>query len=111
MNNEIIFRNDLVQIDIQDIESKKVKGTFALDFLSDELVYIKGLRGKEVLSEFDSRMFFAITNKYPSLKSGMFTMEKALFGKLSSFSDLTFGVVRETKIANKDALVVSVELT
>lgn len=110
MKTETIFRNDLVLVDIQDAETKRIKGTFSLDFLSDEIVYIKGLRGKEILSEFDSKMFYAITKQYPKLKSGMFTMEGSLLQKLSSFSDLKFEILNKTMIAGKSAYMVSVSL-
>tara|TARA_Y100000296_G_C5180060_1_gene263709 strand:+ start:29574 stop:29921 length:348 start_codon:yes stop_codon:yes gene_type:complete len=105
------IRTETATVDIEETSTRRVLGSFTLEFLSDEIVCIKGLRGSGgILSALNENLIKVILSKYPSIKTVWFVMQPELFSRLEKLTGLNLEVMESTFVSDKKALLVKLNL-
>ncbi len=109
-NINMVFRPELMALDFEDSETRRILGGCMIDVLSDNIVMIKALRGKKILAQFDVKIFDEIKKQLPTVEFGFFTMSVALYNKFSMLTDIKLEPLYDTKVSGKEAYFVRATL-
>ena len=109
-NINMVFRPELMALDFEDPKTRRIIGGLTIDVLSDEIIMLKGLRGKKVLVHLDTEIFSIIKEQLPTAKWGLFTMEKSLYNKFSILTGIKLEPLYDTKVSGKEAYFVRATL-
>ncbi len=109
-NVNLKFRPELMALDFEDAKTRRILGGCMIDVLSDNIIMIKGLRGKKVLAQFDVDIFAAIKKELPLVEFGFFTMEVELYNKFTLMTDINLEPLYPTMVSGKEAYFVRATL-